>query len=249
MRRRKKNGDKLKNFHIIALLTFLLPTQLLYSTGLSSMRITINPLSINSNGDVLCKTKLIFNSLGSHDIIPIEYAFVLIKNNHQIIEFPYYSFQPQNFAIFENLTNNLNKNENYFNKDIKWNNPPKSIKEILIQYNFKSNNVSSYKKSNVLTTAELKNNYQLLSNSLIQFTLRNKVSTTNYANNKLLVLYDFPGFFIINNNYNFYNSNDNGTPEKDYGSTFNWLIKYDSDQYISYDDFNIDGIIFKKNSK
>jgi hypothetical protein len=85
---------------IFALFFILLLPASIIATGASHMSSIIKPVSINSDGVILCKTKFQENHLGALRVMPVNYGWALVFPDGEIKEYPFHYLDKVDWAIF-----------------------------------------------------------------------------------------------------------------------------------------------------
>lgn len=202
----------------------------IFATGDSWMTSIIQPVSVNQDGVILCKTEFEQNSTGARTIMPIEYGWAIVFPDGKIKEYPFHYFDTESYSDRELVFEHYRYLEKIFKAEIDWNNPPVSLLPLIDQYKFNSNNAKKYLVDKEMKLEEFLKRYNLRISEAVQRTLRNHYSIKYNENIHVLYVIDK---LVFLKNY---------TADEDYT-----IVGAEFDFYVSdrktYETFNITGII------
>lgn len=240
---------------LLLLLIGLLSIGSMQATGPSWVTSQLCPVSINSQGDILCKMRLQKNDTGGYYYTPIQYGLCVLSKG-QLLEYPTDSIDPSIIDTYnkdlsdEIITDDLymqieHRMDSLFNTPLDFNNLGEIEKQVCEQYGFEANNVDKYKtnkKWDIVSLAKDKKvNIDMLSQKAIGGATENKSIERN--NKFLCVEYDFGDVLIINNVSALEDEDISCGPEFNY-TTF-YTIN-DRTELIGYDMSRITGVLFLK---
>jgi len=99
------------------------------------MAVIIEPISINSNGDVLCKTSHYLNKEGAHMQMPLTYSFLVIHVDRSITEYEWYYLNTLGRYDWDAIEQELEKWSDIFDNTNLANMPEEDLVRIK-EYNF-----------------------------------------------------------------------------------------------------------------
>lgn len=76
--------------YILILFIAIITTNLTFATGPSYIDSIINPIAINDNGDVLCRTLYVENQMGGYGYMDQYYGLCILTKD-SIIEYPVFN--------------------------------------------------------------------------------------------------------------------------------------------------------------
>lgn len=221
----------MKIFIILQLIIFI--TCSIYSTGASFIECIINPVSINKDDYILCKTKIQKNSMGALRQMPIEYGWIIINQSGEIEYFKEYYFDTDSYELYDLELKHYEYLENNFKKDIDWNNPPIFLLPIIKNYGFKENNAKKYIQNTEIPLFSFLKNNNIDQNYYVQKTLEGHISTENFES--VNIVFKYKNIIILRN----YNTLQN---PKIIGSNFDFYV-YISKDWYNYELIDIYGIL------
>lgn len=201
-----------------------------FATGPSWMTSIIQPVSVNQDGVILCKTKFEQNSIGSRMIMPTQYGWAVIFPDGKIKEYPFHYFDTESYSDWKLVFEHYSYLEEIFEAEIDWDKPPVSLLPLIDQYKFNSNNTKKYLVDKRISLEEFLKRYNLKISDAVQRTLRDHYSIKYGENVHVLYVIDK---IIFLKNY---------TEGEEYvrvGAEFDFYI-YDEE---TYETFDITGII------
>ncbi|WP_091412837.1 hypothetical protein [Aquimarina amphilecti] len=169
-------------------------------TGPSSVESRIIPISINTKGEILCKTRFTKNEMGAYSPMKIQYGFCIITKD-TIIEFKTKVIEPtpedsyyeqKNYwdTIFKSETNEQQLTE--INKVVLKN-----------KYNFSFMDINTFKTNKILSISDFEKTKNTSLNNNRQKGLLGAHSKAYFSDRKIHVLYEFNNIFILDNNNDF----------------------------------------------
>jgi len=127
--------DFLHEKTLLTLALLLLTTLAIYATGPSNMAVIIEPISINSNGDVLCKASHYLNKEGALMQMPLTYSFLVIHVDRSITEYEWYYLNTLGRYDWDAIEQELEKWSDIFDNTNLANMPEEDLVRIK-EYNF-----------------------------------------------------------------------------------------------------------------
>ncbi|WP_271766034.1 hypothetical protein [Aquimarina algiphila] len=228
---------KFIEINILLIMTVFLFSSMMNLTGPSSIASEINPISINENGEILCKTRFTKNQMGGYSPMRVEYGFCILSKD-TIIQFrgkvledneAYYEQLKYWDDIFKSEINEEQLNE--LNKEVLKN-----------EYNFSSCNANSFKVDKTMPISEFETNKKINLKDSRQKALHGASSTSYYDEKKVHLLYDF-GHILLLNNIN----DDNDEEELSLGSDFDyynpWVNEEGKEVNIGFDISLVTGVL------
>ena len=206
-----------------------------YATGPSFIESEMNPVAVNSRGDVLCYTRFQRNEMGAHRPMPIVYGYCILTQDTIIhytmnvlewdddnVDIESYNAQ---YKLWESIYSGAFK-EKYL---------PSSIRE---QYDFVEGGVDIYKVDKVMSLAEFEEMKGIDLRKTRQKALFGGFSKNDYRErgNKVKVLFDFGNIVVLQNNII--------EDQEDYGSVFNYINYLFQD--IGYEWNTVTGVVFTR---
>lgn len=191
----------LKIKHTVSFLFLLSFIPFSMATGPSWIHAEIIPISINHNGDILCRTRFEKNPMGAYDFMEVEYGLGIIENN-QLTQYITHTLPYPEDSDYDSYQ----KQRDYYEQRIQQCNVDNmSLKEQALreQYQFNDCNVAPYKTDTVISYTEFERQRNI---DLSQVTLLGlKGSKGEFEifgdpdKTYLHVLYDFGNMLILDN--------------------------------------------------
>ncbi|HZH88901.1 MAG TPA: hypothetical protein VFD78_06940 [Chitinophagaceae bacterium] len=203
------------------------------ATGPSHMSSIIQPISINSDGVILCKTKFEQNYMGAHRVMPIQYGWALVFPEGEIKEYLFYYFDTDSYKDETIIFKHYEYLESIFKRNIDWDAPPVSLLPLIEEHGFCSNNVHKYIVDQEMDLVTFLERYKLSAEDLVQKTLQNHRSIELWE--QIRVLYAFDKVIFLQNHVGFLD-------ERKIGAEFDFYFELYND-LLGYEVFDITGII------
>ena len=214
-----------------------------FATGASYVYAEMNPVSVNDNGEILCRTRFIQNGMGARWYDKIEYGLCIISNG-KIIE---YKTKVLDNRIIDDSSDRSDKGitgEEYMKLMAHWdwiyktgldfNNLSKQQKQICEQYGFKENNTEKFRIDKKMRFADFEEERNINLKQNKQLALKGAKSIS-YSNQCVHILYDFGNIIIFNNAYS-------ENPTTDAGACFSYVNPILGG--IEYEYYRITGALF-----
>ena len=192
-----------------------------FATGPSYVYAEMNPVSVNDNGEILCRTRFVKNDMGARWYDKIEYGLCIISNG-KIIE---YKTKVLNNLIKDDISDEGITGEEYMKLMAHWdwiyktgldfNNLSKQQKQICEQYGFKENNTEKFRINKKMRFADFEKERNINLKHNRQLALKGAKSIS-YSNRRVHILYDFGNIIIFTNAYS-------ENPETDAGASFSYV--------------------------
>lgn len=208
----------------------------IFATGPSFVTAVIQPISVNTDGVILCKTRFEDNCLGALRIMPIQYGWAVIFRDGKIEEYPSYYFDADSYTDEKLLGEHYRSLQKEFEQEVDWRNPPESLLPIIEEYKFEANNVEKYYINRKMDYRSFLQEFNLSATSSIQRTLQGRYSI-EYGDT-VHILYIINNIAFLHNSVDQKNENYNNPV----GARFNFYVEY-QDELISYETFDITGVI------
>lgn len=221
---------------IFALFFILLLPASIIATGASHMSSIIKPVSINSDGVILCKTKFQENHLGALRVMPVNYGWALVFPDGEIKEYSFHYFDTDSYKNEAVIFKHYDYLESLFKKSIDWDNPPVSLLPLIEEYGFNSNNVDKYLVDKEMSLETFLATYKLSREDMVQKTLQNHHSIE--TGEKIHVLYAFDKLIFLKNHVGFLD-------EEKVGAEFDFYHEL-YDELLGYEVFDITGIVKRR---
>ncbi len=187
--------------HILLLLLSILSYGYIRVTGPSHITSEISPISINENGDILCRTRFTKNEMGAHKPMKTIYGYCVITPD-SIIEYKTQEVDPDDFHDYNAFSKSIAYWNAIYDSGFDATNLSTIGNKLKHQYVFKSTNVSSCKTDTLMSIADFETNKSIDLDSTPQLALYEAKSTNYSKNNKLHILYDFGHVVVLENNIN-----------------------------------------------
>lgn len=236
----------MKRLHFIIFLTVIFFSCPLLATGPSYIYSEIRPISINEQGDVLCRTRFLKNDMGSHWYDLIEYGLCVLTDG-KIIEFNTKKLDSKWIQV-EGKTPDPNKisEQDYiklqqywdwlFDCSLNFEHLDGIEKQICNKYGFKESNVYKYKVDRVQLVSAFRREKKINLQNLKQQALRDAYSESFSDSDKINILYDFGSIVILHNQFD---------DDKVIGSEFSYTNPlFENVTDLKYDYFRITGVLF-----
>ncbi len=216
-------------------LILLLPVSTI-ATGPSNMFSIIKPVSVNSDGVILCKTKFQQNHLGAHRVMPVNYGWALVFPDGEIKEYSFHYFDTDSYEDEAVIFKHYEYLESLFTKSIDWDKPPVSLLPLIEEYGFNSNNADMFIVDKEMNLETFLTTYNLGMEDMVQKTLQNHHSIE--IGEKIHVLYVFDKLIFLKNHLGFLD-------EEKIGAEFDFYHELYG-ELLGYEVFDITGIIKRK---
>lgn len=152
--------------------------------------IQIDPISINSKGDVLCKS---FDYFFYEDsLICIDYKWIVITNDLQIKVYDWHNVSSSSSNDFL-LEGELDYWAQIYEEDIDFYTPPESLKEIIKEYDFKKYNIDEYKEMKNYSNSNFQQHFTSINTGNLK---RYDIKFSLSKNTEIYVKYVFPNFIL-----------------------------------------------------
>jgi len=208
-------------------------------TGPSTIRSIIIPISINENGQILCKTEFTENRIGGYSPMKIHYGFCVITKD-TIIEYNGKTINPSKLG-----------EDDYYKESKIWNkifisqtNDDQLMtinsKVLNNKYSFSEVNVKKYKVDKIISLHDFENQKNIYLKDHKQRALGNAKSTIYYETKVLNVKYDFGNILLLENTNNY---DDDGKVGANFDYFNPWTNKNYEIENIGFDVSTITGII------
>lgn len=220
-------------------------------TGPSYVWSEIKPISINKNGDILCRTRYTENPSGGHYPTSYTYGYcILTKGN--IVQYISKEIRMDDFSDedFERYNTEKALQDSIFESPLNKKKIDPIGKKIIEEYGFSQNNVNKYKSDKIYLLDDFererkvdlgKNPQKALNGALSNGYIKNANEET-----KVHILYDFGNILILEN----YNNNELEEDE-DIGASFDYKNPFYSTEgadgeihYLGFDISHVTGVIF-----
>ena len=225
----------MKRMAFVLFFILLLPVSTM-ATGPSNIFSIIQPVSVNSDGVILCKTKFQENHLGAHRVMPVNYGWALVFPDGEIKEYPFHYLDTDSYKDEAVAFKHYEYLESLFAKDIDWNNPPVSLLPLIEKYGFNANNVDKYLVDKEMSIESFLATYKLSRADMVQKTLQNHHSIE--TGEKIHVLYVFDKLIFLKNHVGFLD-------EEKVGAEFDFYHEL-YDELLGYEVFDITGIVKRR---
>lgn len=168
------------------------------ATGPSYLSAQINPISINANGEILCRTRFEVNPMGASDVMAVEYGLAIIENN-QLTEYTTYNLAPPEEGDYDNYQ----QQRDYYDLQFQQCKLDKlSLKEQALrqQYHFQDCNVTEYRSHDLMSYAEFEQQRSLdLSETMLLGLKEAHGYFDEPDKTEIDIRYDFGHILILNN--------------------------------------------------
>lgn len=149
--------------NIFTLFIAIITTNLTFATGPSYIDSRINPIAINNNGDVLCKTIYEENQMGGYGYMDRYYGLCILTED-SIIEYPVFKLDGEYYESVINRAQDIYCD--LYGEWNKWyNNQTTNITQeettLIDKYNFTDCKISQYYKADTLSLDEFKLKYNI----------------------------------------------------------------------------------------
>jgi hypothetical protein len=226
--------------YTLLIFTFFVLQSVVSATGPSWIESKIRPISINENGDILCRTRFSKNEMGAHRAMKIVYGYCIITTD-SIIEYKTHVIEPDEFPAQDLKT--LDKitafRDSIFYSNFDINRLCETGHTIKKRYSFKHCNVSSYRVDKVLSINDFQKSRNINLETTHQKALNGAISTEYLEEKTIHVLYDFGNILII--------KNEDQMEGPGTGARFNypkfWTDKNGVKRDIGFDISFIDGVL------
>ena len=170
-----------------------------YATGPSYINSEMNPVAVNTRGDVLCYTRFVRNEMGAHHPMPIVYGYCILTQD-TIIHYTMkvLEWDDEN-TVLEDYEAEQKLWEAIYKGSFKEKYLTSAVRE---KYKFESGGVAAYKTDKMMSLSEFKEKKGIDLRKTRQKALFGGVSKNNYSQhgNKVYVRYDFGNVIILQNN-------------------------------------------------
>lgn len=184
--------------NILLIITITMLHTLVYATGPSWIESKMNPISINENGEILCRTRFSKNEMGAHSAMKIVYGYCVITTD-SIIQYKTQEIEPDGFPDYDTFLKFANYWDSIFNSCFNKDHLSVIGYRFKSQYHFDSCNISSYKLDKIQSISEFESNKQIDLKINAQLALNGAKSTDYFDNTKIHIMYDFGKVVIIKN--------------------------------------------------
>src|SRR5690554_6588499 len=133
----------MKRMAFVLFFILLLPVSTM-ATGPSNIFSIIQPVSVNSDGVILCKTKFQQNHLGAHRVMPVNYGWDLEFPDGEIKEYSFHYVDTDSYEDEAVIFKHYEYLESLFTKSIDWDKAPVSLLPLIEEYGFNSNNADMF---------------------------------------------------------------------------------------------------------
>ncbi len=230
---------KIKKYAFLIIILFILHS-VVFATGPSWIESKIRPISINENGEILCRTRFSKNEMGAHRAMKVTYGYCVITAD-TIIQFKTQEVEPDGYPT---------KNLDVFNQTIEfWDSvfySPFNIDNlseigyrIKNHYNFNSSNISSYKVDRISKIKEFEDDKNINLEAYPQKALNGAINTDYHKGKTIHILYDFGNILIL--------KNESTMEDAEIDAAFNycnpWIGENGNKQNIGYDISFINGVL------
>ncbi|NDV59412.1 hypothetical protein [Bacteroides sp. 519] len=215
------------------ILNILIATSL-FATGPSFIKSEMNPVAVNSRGDVLCYTRFQKNEMGAHRPMPIVYGYCILTQDtiiHYTMTVLDWDDKNENVDVWQAQYNMW---QSIYNGPFK---EKYILESVLEEYGFTTGGVDSYKVDKIMSLPKFNETYGINLSKTRQKALFGGISLNDYSQqqNKVRVLYNFGNIIILQN---IQNEND----DEYYGSYFTYINTLLG---IPYEINKVTGIIFR----
>lgn len=204
-----------------------------YATGPSYIQSTMNPVAVNSKGDVLCYTRYVKNEMGAHYPMPIVYGYCILTQD-TIIHYTMHVLKwDEENEDLEAYSARHKLWESVYKGRFKKKYLTEAIRE---QYNFGEEGVARYKVSKTMPLTEFNTMTGVDLMKTRQKALFGAVSKNDYSQHgkKVHVLYDFGNVVVL--------QNSSVEDEENYGSIFNYINYLFPN--VGYEYNTVTGVVF-----
>jgi hypothetical protein len=210
-----------------------------YASGPSSIQKEIHPVSVNANGDILCRTRMIDNPEGTFIPKLMEYGYCIISSD-TVITFPYKQLDPDTKSDFEAFKQFRDHYDSVFWSCIDADRLNDVERMIYEKYQFKFCNADSGRVDQRFSVSDLEKLKNIHLEEFSQKSFDGSASKNWYLQNSIHILYDFGNILILNNVFE-YEGRATGT---DFGDFY---IKTDATgmkKKVDYEVRMVSGILF-----
>ena len=233
-----KKHSKIKRFLILTFL-FIVLLGAVSATGPSYINSEIKPISINENGEILCRTRFSKNEMGAQRAMKITYGYLVITKD-SIIQFSTQEIEPDGFPDYKTFSKLVRYWDSIFNSCYDNDKLSEIAHGIKNQYQFDLCNVSKYKINKVQKIFDFESKKQIDLTYTNQLALNGAKSTDYFDNKNLHIMYDFGNVVIMNNINNEYE-------ETQIGADFDYFNPWTNDngdvENIGFEITRISGIL------
>jgi len=199
------------------------------------MAVIIEPISINSNGDVLCKTSHYLNKEGAHMQMPLTYSFLVIHADRSITEYDWFYLNTLGRYDWDAIEQELEKWDKIF-EETSLENMPVDVLDRIKEYNFLNTQMEQYAFNRIVSSAQLSEEFGIPATDP-QITIDSHHSDSSFS--KVYVKYDFPHFILTRNRFNV-------NTVKKTGAEFDYYYTHPSVKgNIGYEIYTIDAFMFR----
>jgi len=229
----------IKKYSLLIITLFTLHS-VVFATGPSWIESKIRPISINENGEILCRTRFSKNEMGAQKAMKVVYGYCVITAD-TIIQFKTQEIEPDGYPV-QNL-NTFNQTiefwDSIFYSPFNIDNLSEIEYRIKNHYNFNSSNISSYKVDRISKIKEIEDDKNITLETNPQKALNGAISTDYYKGKTIHILYDFGNILILRN--------ESTMEDAEIGAAFNyynpWIDENGNEQNIGYDISFINGVL------
>jgi hypothetical protein len=209
------------------------------ATGPSYIDSEIKPISINENGEILCRTRFSKNEMGAQRAMKITYGYLVITKD-SIIQYITQEIEPDGFPDYETFSKFTDYWDSIFNSCYDKDHLSEIGHRIKNQYHFDLCNISKYKIDKVQSMSDFESKKQIDLRYTNQLALNGAKSTNYFDNKDIHIMYDFGNIVIMNNIKNEYE-------ETQIGADFDYFNPWTNDngdiENIGFEITRISGIL------
>lgn len=225
---------------LISLILLIISAVSLYATGPSYINAEIKPISVNSKGEILCRTRFEKNPMGAHDYMDVEYGLCVITKStikplsSKVLSFYTDSLDDDTYMEYRQLYDSIFINR-CFDEDV-----VSELKKLLLydKYGFTKCNVETFKVDKVTTVSALQKLKKADILKIPQYALDGGKGYCN-ENEKMHILYDFGNVVFT------FNTTD--VEGEKTGASFDYLVPLFGG--IEYECWKITGLLFLNDKK
>lgn len=173
-----------------------------YATGPSYLWEKIKPISVNKNGEILCRTKYIINEMGSRIISDVEYG-VCVLTGDSIVKRQFYTLSYEDPEEYEEYATRANYWDSIYNSPLDLRNQSPAEKELCKKYGFTKSNVPKYERNDTLSIKDLriKREIDLIKNPMYALNGGRSVIDPDEDSLNVVLSYDFGNILFFENDY------------------------------------------------
>lgn len=223
--------------YLILIFCIVIPS-VLFATGPSYVIAEINPIRINKDGDILCKTRFESNWMGGHYYMNVNYGLCVLTKG-LILEYPIFKLNmPANESEEINYVKLNTFWNNWFDNDSSNSDTITQKEDFLIrQYSFTNSDLEQYKRNDTISIKQFEQKYKIDLNKTKLKALEKAHSRpfeSKSTETNIIVSFDFGNIVI---------TNSDGVDESKIGLDYSYSFPFDGHE-MGFDIQNVNGILF-----